>query len=206
MANLTIPNVPVKLIEEIRQWAALRRTTEDLAVIELLRIGLHAVRDQNWSNPPEDLDLTDEGRPPRRGVLHPLEKSHAGRTGCSLPKSAEGNEEHAPTGRCIFEACGERLQQSRERSLQRHHEQRDRGRIRKVHCGLRLDAPSAGSEVFGALVGIQPKADLGFSINTTAPHLVHTDTLTGRRFESLAVQHADLSVPTPNDCLVLKPR
>ena len=47
MPELTIPDVPPRLINELREWATLRRSTVEAAAIEMIRIGLHQTRDRD---------------------------------------------------------------------------------------------------------------------------------------------------------------
>jgi len=60
MAELRLEDVPPRLMAELREWAQLRRTTLELAAHELLRVGLHAVRDRGQELP-AGLDVTDKG-------------------------------------------------------------------------------------------------------------------------------------------------
>jgi hypothetical protein len=55
-----LPDVPPRLMNELREWAGLRRSSVEAAAIEMIQIGLHARRDQG-AKLPEGLDVMEEG-------------------------------------------------------------------------------------------------------------------------------------------------
>jgi hypothetical protein len=64
-SSQTIPAMPdlaldvaQRLMANLLEWAKPRRTTIELAAVEMIRIGLHATRDQEQKLP-EGLDVTD---------------------------------------------------------------------------------------------------------------------------------------------------
>lgn len=61
MPDLPLSDVPLRVIEEICDWARLRRCSLEAAAVELIRLGLHSVREQH-RQPPESFDVTDSGR------------------------------------------------------------------------------------------------------------------------------------------------
>ena len=54
MPELTLRDVPPRLMNELREWATLRRSTMEAAAVEMIRIGLCHARERNPSLP---LDL-----------------------------------------------------------------------------------------------------------------------------------------------------
>jgi len=58
--NLTLHDIPPRLMNELREWATLRRSTVEAAAVEIIRIGLYQTREQRQKLP-EGLDVTDDG-------------------------------------------------------------------------------------------------------------------------------------------------
>jgi hypothetical protein len=59
MAELTLTDLPPRPVAEIKDWAKLRRETPEAAAVELLWIGLHAVRERR-QDPDALLDAADD--------------------------------------------------------------------------------------------------------------------------------------------------
>lgn len=59
MAELILRDLPERLLAELNDWARLRRSSPEKAAVELIRIGLHAVRERR----PDlaDLDVAEPG-------------------------------------------------------------------------------------------------------------------------------------------------
>ena len=55
MPELLLSDIPIRLMKELREWAALRRYSVEDAAIEMIRIGLYETRRQNVPERPEDV-------------------------------------------------------------------------------------------------------------------------------------------------------
>ena len=55
MPELLLADIPIRLIDELREWAALRRCSVQGAAIEMIRIGLYETRRPNVPERPEDV-------------------------------------------------------------------------------------------------------------------------------------------------------
>ena len=58
MPELMLHDVPPRLMNELREWAALRRTNIEQAAIEMIRIGLYETRARGGELP-AGLDVAD---------------------------------------------------------------------------------------------------------------------------------------------------
>ena len=51
MPELTLPDMRPRLMNELREWAALRRSTVEKAAVEMIRIVLHQMRGPHQEPP-----------------------------------------------------------------------------------------------------------------------------------------------------------
>ena len=54
MPELLLSDVPIRLLNELRDWAALRHCSLEEAAMEMIRIGLYETRHRRSDVPPED--------------------------------------------------------------------------------------------------------------------------------------------------------
>ena len=63
MPELLLPDVPPRLMSELREWAALRRVSVEHAAMEMIRVGLQWTRDEARKRS-EGLDVDEEATEP----------------------------------------------------------------------------------------------------------------------------------------------